>query len=87
MAPRAVLARSAGPARISPAAPTAAMTMTTRSHGYHPGLRPSRTQAQAAVTASAAAMAARANQVRRIRHAVTAPMPMSAPIGGASATA
>ena len=47
---------------------TAAMTMATRSQGNQPGLRPSRTQAQAAVSAIAADIVARANQVWRIRH-------------------
>ena len=60
--------------------------MATRSHGYQPGLRPSSTQAQPAVTASMAVMATRANTVCRSRHSAAAPMPVSAPTAGASAT-
>ena len=82
---RAETARRAGPARIAPIAATAAITMSTRTHGYQPGLRPSSTHAHALAAASPAARAARANQVWRIRHRPAAPMPTSAPIGGASA--
>ena len=76
---------AARPDRMSPAAPSAASTTSTRSHGYQPGLRPSSIHAQAAVTASMAVMVSWAARRSRIRHSVTAAMPVSAPIAGARA--
>jgi len=84
--PRLLAARRAGPARIIAAAAAAATAMTTRSHGNQPGLRPSSTQAQEAVTSSVPARVTRAAQVCRIRHNATPPMPASAAIAGARAT-
>ena len=60
--------------------------MITRNSGYQPGLRPSSTQAQAALASTATASVPRPNQVARIRHSRAAPMPVSAPIGGAMAS-
>ena len=69
-----------------PAAAAPASAMTTRSQGIQSGLRPSSTQAQPAVTSSVPASAIRAGQRSRIRHSATEPMPISAPMAGASAT-
>ena len=73
--PAASTPRARGTRAMPSAATTPTTRMTQRSAGYHVGLHPRMTKAQAMVARMAAARASRGKTSRRRRHRVEAPMP------------
>src|SRR6185312_17220114 len=68
------------------AAPTPPTATAARSHGIHSLSRDSSTAARIVVTRTAPDKAVTARMSERLRHNSVAPMPIDAPIAGASAT-